>query len=146
VANKRGERTIRSKDESFRLAFTTNAIAQAEERLGYGIGVVMQNYMSANFSMRETIVLLWAGLLKYQGDEGLSVEDAGEILDDIIAHTKDLGGVFESLMGAIEDALPFKNQAANTDTVPQTLRTGTRQKKNRATSGNNSGEQQQGAA
>ena len=143
---KRGERTIRSKTESFRLAFTTNAIAQAEEKLGYGIGVPMQNYMSGAFSMRETQALLWAGLLKYHGDEGLSTEDAGDILDDVLAHTQDIGGVFSTLMEAIDDALPFKSETSNPGAVKETLRTGTRQKPAKTgTRGSNSDEPQAAA-
>jgi len=122
----RGERKLTGKNnKNYTVVFTTNAIAQAEEELGTGIGTVMGHYMTGAFSIRETIILLWAGLLKnHAGDEGISTEDAGDTLDEILAKSGDLGAVFEVLMEAVNDALPFKTAGANQGPQKQTLKVG----------------------
>jgi hypothetical protein len=99
--------------------------------------------------MRETQIMFWASLLKHHADEGLSVQDAGEILDDVIEHNKDVGGVFTAIMEAVDDALPFKEQGnTSPDAVPEKLATGSRKrsKEKSSTRGSNSDVPQQGAA
>jgi hypothetical protein len=126
MANKaRGERSIKG-DETYTIVFNSNAIAQAEEQLGYGVGVAMGNYMTGAFSIRETIILLWAALLKYHGP--LSTADAGEILDEVLHKGKNLGEVFEALMEALNDALPFKGEGEDPKLAKTALVEGNRKK------------------
>jgi hypothetical protein len=124
VANKvRGERVLRG-DEDYTIVFNSNAIAQAESELGYGIGVAMQHFMGGAFSINETRILLWAALLKYHGP--LSVNDAGEILDEVLAKGKDFLGTFTVLMDAVNDAIPFKEEGEDPNARVRALETGTR--------------------
>lgn len=126
----RGEHTIKG-DETYTLVYTSNAIAQAEAELGYGVGVVIGNYMTGAFSINESRVMLWAALLKHHGP--LSIPDAGEILDEIAAKTKDMGKIFEVIVAALNDAMPFDEGGDNPNVVPTALQTGTRKS---ATPGN----------
>lgn len=115
MANKqRGEHALKAGKATYTLVFNSNALAQAEDQLGHGLGRVMNNYMTGMFSMSETITLLWAALLKHHGP--LSVDDAGDILDDLIAHYKDLGRVFNTLMDCVNDAIPFGDNGEEGDT------------------------------
>jgi hypothetical protein len=124
LANKvRGERVLRG-SEDYTVVFTSNAIAQAESELGYGVGIVMGHYMTGAFSINETRTLLWAALLKYHGP--LSIPDAGEILDEVLAKGKDLGKVFQVIMEALNDALPVQEGGDDPNVAPVALERGTR--------------------
>jgi hypothetical protein len=124
MANKvRGERTLKGV-EDYTVVFTSNAIAQAEGELGYGVGVVIGNYMTGAFSIHESRTLLWAALLKHHGP--LTIPDAGDILDEILDKGKDLGKVFEVIVEALNDAMPFKEGGDNPNVTPVALQTGTR--------------------
>lgn len=135
MANKaRGERTIKG-EETYTIVFNSNAIAQAESELGYGVGVAMGNYVTGAFSIRETIILLWASLLKYHGP--LSVADAGDMLDEVLHKGKNLAEVFEALMEALNDALPFKGDSEDPKLVKTGLVEG--QRKRRSSQKTNAG-------
>lgn len=130
MANKtRGERALQGDGENYTLVLSSNAIAQAEGQLGYGIGVVMSNIASGAFSINETTTLLWAALLKHHGP--LSLADAGEIMDEIVSHYGDFGKVIETLAECVDDALPTpKTKAGGSPNRTQkaALRSGTRKK------------------
>ena len=82
-------------DKPRRLRFDINAIADAEEELGTGIGKALQ--MRAG--IREIRALLWAGL-KWE-ERGLTLSRAGSILQGHLS----AGGSIEDVAGWIGEAL-----------------------------------------
>ena len=82
-------------DKPRRLRFDINALADAEEELGTGIGKALQ--MRAG--IREIRALLWAGL-KWE-ERGLTLARAGSILQGHL----NTGGSIEDIAGAIGEAL-----------------------------------------
>lgn len=83
-------------DKPRRLRFDINALADAEEELGTGIGKALQ--MRAG--IREIRALLWAGL-KWE-ERGLTLSRTGMILQ---GHLSSGGGSLEDVAGAIGEAL-----------------------------------------
>lgn len=82
-------------DRPRRLRFDVNALADAEERLGMGLGRIMQQ--EASFALLRT--LLWAGLR--HEDRRLTPEAAGTLLQQHIAGGGDLETVAARVMEAI---------------------------------------------
>ena len=88
-----------------RLRFDVNALADAEERLGMGLGRIMQQ--EASFALLR--VLLWAGL-KHE-DRRLTPEAAGALLQQYIAGGGDLETVAARVMEAILASGLFSERA-----------------------------------
>jgi len=85
-------------DKPRKLRFDINALSDAEEALGVGIGAILQQ----NLGIRTIRALLWAGL-KWQ-DHGLTLQRAGTLLQKYIEDGGDLsvleGKLVEALIGS----------------------------------------------
>lgn len=97
-------------DKPRRLRFDINAISDAEEELGTGIGKALQ--MRAG--IREIRALLWAGL-KWE-DRGLTLERTGYILQDYLNN----GGSIDDVStwigeGLLASGLVKKDDEGNTE-------------------------------
>lgn len=80
-------------DKPRRLRFGTNAICALEENLGRTFDIIMGP--NAQMGMRELRAILWAGLLHDKGENGkpLSIEEIGDILDDMMDDKEALNAV-----------------------------------------------------
>ena len=83
-------------DRPRRLRFDVNALADAEERLGMGLGKIMQQ--EASFALLRT--LLWAGL-KWEDRRLTTPEAAGTLLQQYLVGGGDLEVVATRIMEAI---------------------------------------------
>lgn len=82
-------------DKPRKLRFDINALSDAEEALGVGIGAILQQ----NLGIRTIRALLWAGL-KWQ-DHGLTLQRAGTLLQKYIEDRGDLSVLEEKLVEAL---------------------------------------------
>lgn len=82
-------------DRSRRLRYDVNALSDAEEALGMGLGTVMQSQLG----IRMIRALLWAGL-KWE-DRGLTLQQTGTLIQQYI----EKGGSLESLGEKLTQAL-----------------------------------------
>lgn len=95
------------------LRFDINALADAEEALGVGLGQALQS----RAGIRELRALLWAGL-RWE-DKKLTLERTGEILQEYVESGGDLTAVAEALTkalaasGLIHEGNPPRPEAAS---------------------------------
>lgn len=82
-------------DKPRRIRFDINALSDAEEALGMGLGAVMQQQVGP----RVLRALLWAGL-KWE-DKGLTLQRTGTLIQQYIEN----GGTLESLAEKLTEAL-----------------------------------------
>lgn len=82
-------------DKPRRIRFDTNALCDAEEALGVGIGAMLNQQVG----FRVIRALLWAGL-RWE-DRGLTLERTGALMQRYI----EAGGTVESLAEAVTQAL-----------------------------------------
>lgn len=82
-------------DKPRRIRFDTNALCDAEEALGVGIGAMLNQQVG----FRVIRALLWAGL-RWE-DRGLTLERTGVLMQRYI----EAGGTVESLAEAVTQAL-----------------------------------------
>jgi hypothetical protein len=82
-------------DRPRRIRFDVNALSDAEEALGMGLGAVMQTQMG----VRMIRALLWAGL-RWE-DRGLTLERTGTLIQQYI----ESGGTLEDLGEKLTQAL-----------------------------------------
>lgn len=84
-------------DKSRRLRYDINAIADLEEKLGRGVGAMLSEEAMGLSTVRG---LLWAGL-KWE-DRGLTVDRAGQLLQDHLASGGDLQAVGQQINQALQ--------------------------------------------
>jgi len=82
-------------DKPRKLRFDINALSDAEEALGMGLGALMRSQMG----VRAIRALLWAGL-KWE-DRGLTLEKTGDIVQKHIESGGNLEGLGESISRAL---------------------------------------------
>ena len=82
-------------DRPRRIRFDTNALCDAEEALGVGIGAMMNQQMG----FRAIRALLWAGL-RWE-DRGLTLERTGRLMQQFLEN----GGGFDALAEKVTSAL-----------------------------------------
>lgn len=96
----KGEVTITAGGETYRLAFTTNAMCEVEDATGKSINAVLAEMSNPErVGIRELRLLLWASLTEHHPD--ITIRDAGRICDEIGA-----GGVGDLIGRAVEQAFP----------------------------------------
>ena len=97
-------RSITLNGKEYSLRFSVNALCCLEEKTG----VSLSQLQSAQFSCLRG--LLWCGLM--ESEKGLTLENAGELID---AHLRSGGGLSSlaaQLAGALEDACFFPQAGA----------------------------------
>jgi len=96
-------------DRPRRIRFDTNALCDAEEALGVGIGAMMNQQMG----FRAIRALLWAGL-KWE-DRGLTLERTGTLIQKYLENGGDLGALGETLTRALMVSGLFESSEGNSE-------------------------------
>ena len=94
--------TLNGRD--YPLRFSINALCCLEEKTGLSLSQLQ----SAQFSCIRG--LIWCGLM--EGEKGLTLEAAGELLDAHLKSGGDLQAVADALAAALEDACFFPKGTA----------------------------------
>lgn len=87
---------------SYKLKFTANALADLEQILGEPLGAYMERFNRGGIGIRDTRALLFVALQKHHGDEVLSLDEAGELID----RHGDWQALNETLVEAYRDDFP----------------------------------------
>ena len=87
------------------LRFSINALCCLEEKTGLSLSALQ----SAPFSCLRG--LIWCGLM--EGEKGLTLDDAGDLLDAHLLSGGDLQAVSDTLAAALGDACFFLKGTAN---------------------------------
>ena len=95
--------TLNGRD--YPLCFSINALCCLEEKTGLSLSQLQ----STQFSCLRG--LIWCGLM--EGEQGLTLEGAGELLDAHLQHGGDLQAVSDALAAALADACFFPKGTAN---------------------------------
>jgi hypothetical protein len=96
-------------DKPRRIRFDVNALSDAEEALGMGLGTVMQSQLG----IRMIRALLWAGL-KWE-DRGLTLERTGTLIQKYLENGGDLGALGETLTRALMVSGLFESSEGNSE-------------------------------
>ncbi len=94
-------------DKPRRIRFDTNALCDAEEALGVGIGAMLNQQVG----FRVIRALLWAGL-KWE-DRGLTLERTGTLIQKYLENGGDLGALGETLTRALMVSGLFESSEGN---------------------------------
>lgn len=89
----------------YTLHFTVNALCCLEEKTGLILAQLQGTQLSC---LRG---LLWCGLLEQE--KGLTLQDAGDLIDRHLRSGGDLNGLSASLAAALEDACFFPKAGGN---------------------------------
>ncbi len=92
--------------KSYPLRFTVNALCCLEEKTGQGLDQLQGGRIS---TLRG---LLWCGLM--EGCPAITLESAGQLLNDHLQHGGDLASVSDALAAALEDACFFPPRGRET--------------------------------
>lgn len=97
---------LETEDSKYVCKMTTNAMAAFEDRMGYGIVELGRKFEREDFGIKDIRALVWA-VINWNNfnrgaltEEGQSIEEAGDILDEII---QDQG--LEGAVGQIAEGL-----------------------------------------
>lgn len=93
-------------NKNWKLRLTTNAIAEAEDLMDIGLPEIASKFATGTFKFLHVRGLLWAALLPEHEDEGMSIGDAGDLVDKV-----GLDEIIEPLTNALFDALPEPKKA-----------------------------------
>jgi hypothetical protein len=107
----RGHVTLEADGETYRLAFTTNAMCELEDAAGQPLGRIVESLNDPDNppGMKTLRLLLWAALIEHH--DGLTVKDAGGICDAIgMAKVGDVIG--QALSAAFPDSRAGKRTAS----------------------------------
>lgn len=78
----KGEVTIAAGGETYRLAFTTNAMCEVEGATGKSINTTLAEMSNPEkVGIRDLRLLLWASLIEHHPD--ITIRDAGRICDEL---------------------------------------------------------------
>ena len=105
-------RTLEISNKTYKIYYTTNSLAEIEERSGKLI-----SEMSIGFSTVRW--LLWGGLLNMQSN--ITVKQAGDLIDAACKDGKSLEGIMNVLKSALTDMGFFRQAVTETTetTEPQ---------------------------